>query len=232
MLTGASTHTIDRPNLSDIASEHIKRRIFDGELVPGEKIVEDEIASELGTSRTPVKLALAELHKEGLVDLVPRRGAFVRCFSHTDILELYEIRKVFEGLAGRLAARSMSAEELAELEQANAEYIDSVELLKASGGRDEAIVKRNKQLDMEFHRRILAASGNRNLSMLTGLAVVEFLSFLYGNPVDPVATGNRTREEHNRIIEAIREHDEAAADLLSQQHIQRAIDILAAKDGT
>lgn len=218
--------SLDRPNLSDIASDHIKKLIFEGSLPPGEKIVEDDIARQLGTSRTPIKLALTELAKDGLVDLVPRRGAFVRTIAHTDIIELYEIRRVFEGLAGRLAARHAEEGDLAALESANREYADPVAELSQTDSVEPEGVRKTKELDMRFHLRVLDATGNRNLTRLGGLEVIELLSFLYGNPINPVATGMRTNEEHVRIIASIRDRDEERAERLAREHITHAIDIL------
>jgi DNA-binding GntR family transcriptional regulator len=221
--------TIDRPNLSGIVGEHLKLLIFDGELSPGDKIVEEEIAHRLGTSRTPVKLALTELAKVGLVELVPRRGAFVRKFSHSDIIEFYEIRRAVEGLAARLAARYLTTERYRALAEANRAYAVIAEELSRSSPVDAVVSRRAKELDLEFHRQILAAGGNRNLAMLTGLEVIEYLSFLYGDPVDPVGTAKVAREAHERITEAIGERNEARAEELIHAHIIHGIQMLEMK---
>ena len=221
--------TIDRPNLNEIISEHIKRQIFEGELEPGAKIVEDEIAQSVGTSRTPVKIALTELSKGGLVELIPRRGAFVRRFTHIDILELYEIRQAFEGLAGRLAARHIGAKELDELEKLNENYRNSSIDSEASSRVVTSQLRKTKKIDLQFHRVVVRATGNRHLANLMGLDMIEFLSFLLGDPVDPTRVVSRSADEHKEIIAALRGQDEEAAETLSKQHILNAIEILDVK---
>ncbi len=221
--------TIDRPNLNEIISEHIKRQIFEGELEPGAKIVEDEIAQSVGTSRTPVKIALTELSKGGLVELIPRRGAFVRQFTHIDILELYEIRQAFEGLAGRLAARHIGERELEELEKLNTSYRKSSIDSKASSRVIANQLRKTKKIDLQFHRIVVKSTGNRHLADLMGLDMIEFLSFLLVDPVDPGRVVNRSADDHKAIIAALRSRDEDTAETLSKQHIRKAMEILDVK---
>ena len=219
--------SIDRPNLSEFIGEYIKKRIFEQKLHPGEKIAEDEIARALGTSRTPVKIALTDLAKGGIVELLPRRGAYVREFSRTDILELYEIRQAFEGLAGRLSARHIGDEELEELEKLNANYqklstedLDSSRIVATTLGKA-------KNFDLKFHRVIVRATGNRHLAELMKLDMIEFLSFLLGDPSnDPKRVLSRTAADHCAIIDAFRRRDEEEAEILSKQHILRAMESL------
>ena len=222
--------TIDRPNLNEIISEHIKRQIFEGELEPGAKIAEDEIAQSVGTSRTPVKIALTELSKGGLVELIPRRGAFVRAFTHIDILELYEIRQAFEGLAGRLAARHIEESELDELEKLNSSYRKSSIDGSASPRLLASQLRKTKKIDLQFHRVVVRSTGNQHLADLMGLDMIEFLSFLLGDPVDPRGIVSRSADEHKAIIDALRDRDEEAAENLSKNHIREAMDILDLKD--
>ena len=222
--------TIDRPNLNELVAEHIKRQIFEGALGPGEKIGEDDVAKSMGTSRTPVKIALSELAKEGLVELIPRRGAFVRKFSHNDIIELSEIRRAFEGLAGRLSARYIEPGRLDRLEELNNTYGDCVVQLADPNVSCDETVRRTKELDLAFHRTILESTGNRHLAMLMGLNSIGFLSFLYEQPIDPISTVKRTKAEHEEIIEALRARKENLAEQLLQRHIMRAIEVLEESD--
>ncbi len=220
-------NTIDRPNLNEIVSEHIRRQIFDGALEPGAKIVEEEIAQSLGTSRTPVKLALTGLAKDGLVELLPRRGAFVKRFSRTDIVELYEIRRTFEGLAGRFAARYAQECDIEKLCRLNDEYRSvAMRVPEAREKRDH--IKRAKRIDLEFHRTILNATRNKHLANLTGLEVIEFLSFLHAEPKSLKTVYGGAYAEHGRIIEALGNHDEDLAEATLKAHIKRAIENLGA----
>jgi DNA-binding GntR family transcriptional regulator len=223
-----SANAIDRPNLSELIGEHIKSLIFEGTLASGVKIGEDEVARTMGTSRTPVKLALTELAKEGLVELIPRRGAFVKTFTFTDIIELYEIRCAIEGLAGRLAARHIDDSGLTKLSEMNHSFETYIDRLTGDDDH-EAVIRRTKELDMMFHKTILEAAQNRHLEMM-GLTSIEFLSFLYGNPSHPVETGRRTKTEHDEIIEALRSRSEQKAENLLQQHIMRAIEVLKERE--
>ena len=97
--------------LRDIVFEALREAIIAGQLRPGERLMEVQIADELGVSRTPVREAIRKLELEGFVIMVPRKGAYVSDISIKDITDVFEIRRALEGLAVELAARRMTEDE-------------------------------------------------------------------------------------------------------------------------
>src|ERR687884_94343 len=102
-------------NASVAATEVIREAIVDGRLAPGARLKEEELARELGISRTPIREALLILQAEGLVDAAPNRGATVRAHTAQDLDDLYQLRALLEGFAARRAAARLTAEQLEEL---------------------------------------------------------------------------------------------------------------------
>jgi DNA-binding GntR family transcriptional regulator len=114
-------HVIDRmpahPTVREVAYRRLRQLIVDGTLAPGQRIFENELADQLGISRTPLREALRELETEGLVKLSARRGAIVSGLSAADMDEEFLIRATLEGLAIRLAAPRLTADDYAQLER-------------------------------------------------------------------------------------------------------------------
>ena len=107
--------------LRDQVRDELRRRIADGRLQPGSKMVERELAEEFGVSRVPVREALRTLETEGFVQVVPRKGVVVRHLSRRDVEELFDVREALEFLATRLATEKATNEELAALRHILAE---------------------------------------------------------------------------------------------------------------
>ena len=103
--------------LRDVVFNNIKDGILTGRLRPGERLLENQLAEELGVSRTPIREALRMLEIENLVDLIPRKGAQVKKMSEKDIKDVLEIRKVLEELASGIAAENITKQEIAELKK-------------------------------------------------------------------------------------------------------------------
>ncbi len=99
-------------NASVAATELIRQAILDGRLEPGSRLKEEELARELGISRTPVREALLMLQAEGLIETTPNRGAVVRTHDADDLIDLYQLRALLEGYAARQAATRVSGHEL------------------------------------------------------------------------------------------------------------------------
>ncbi|MDG4864320.1 GntR family transcriptional regulator, partial [Streptomyces sp. T-3] len=116
-----SAATADRPpgsqrgSLRDRAYETLRRRIIEAQLQPGQRLVERDLAAELEVSRIPLREALRRLEADGLVLLVPHRGALVAPFTPTDVRDLFDVRESLESLAARLAAERADAEGLERL---------------------------------------------------------------------------------------------------------------------
>ena len=136
------------------AAEVIRQAIIDGRAEPGQRLKEEELAQQLGISRTPIREALLMLQAEGLVETAPNRGATVRSYELSDLEDMYELRALLEGHAARRAATRIGAEELEQL-RASCERFEQL-----VGGADvPALVSENAV----FHDMILAAAGSDRL---------------------------------------------------------------------
>jgi len=138
-------------SLSEVVTERIRGRILDGTLKPGERLVEDRLSVELGVSRVPVREALRGLSAEGLVTLLPRRGATVVEVTPQSVAELVEVRALLEGLNARLAAQRHDPEIVAKLEETLARGNEA-----AKAGTAEELAR----LNAEFHEQLAEASRN------------------------------------------------------------------------
>ncbi len=141
----------------------LRRDILDGGTAPGSRLRADAVAERFGVSRTPVREAFLLLAQEGLLEILPRRGAVVRPFDERDLFELYEVRAVLEPLAARRAATRISEPDLDRLEE--------LCVLQESMGSTPDEVVRHLDLNREFHDIIVRAADSRRLS--AALAQVE-----------------------------------------------------------
>ncbi|WP_122769919.1 GntR family transcriptional regulator [Pseudomonas viridiflava] len=202
----------DSETLSENVFRRIQAAIVKGEIAPGSKISEPELARTYGISRGPLREAIHRLEGQRLVVRVPHVGARVVSLSHAEMIELYEIRESLEGMACRLAAERMTSEEIDELRR----VLDTHE-------RDAAfqagVGYYQQEGDFDFHYRIIQGSGNRTLSqMLCG----ELYQLVRMYRIQFSTTPNRPRQafaEHHRILEAIAERDGELAELLMRRHI-------------
>src|SRR5690606_24936012 len=137
---------------AELVYEALRDDIFNNRLRPGERVSEERIAQRLKVSRTPVREALKRLHAEGLVEITPHRGAVVRDPSGEELAELCTVREVLEGLAARLAARSISDVELYTLER----LINEMDAAAREDRIDDLI-----QYNHQFHESIWLATRNR-----------------------------------------------------------------------
>lgn len=189
--------------------EAVKQMIGTEPLVPGARIDEGAIAAQLGVSRTPLREAIARLASEGLVEQRPYRGNYVRDFSPKEIDDLYETRKVLEGLAARRAVVHASDDELAEL----AAILDDVQ--QALDAHD---LEGYAAADQRFHTAIARLS--RNASLIDSLdrlrAQVQLVRLAANRDPQLVA---RTARERPCILAALRNRDSDAAARLMEEHI-------------
>jgi DNA-binding GntR family transcriptional regulator len=203
------------------AYERILGAIDSGELPPGARLRESQLAERLGISRTPVREALRRLEAQGLVAHEPHRGVVVAELDYDQLGELYAVREVLEATAARLAARHASPEEVEVLREMAAAH---AELVEDAAGLAEA----NKR----FHRQINRSSHNRYLnSMLENMRVN--LALLSGTTFTLPERRRAAAEEHRAIVEAIAKGDELQAERLARQHISngyKARISLAARD--
>jgi DNA-binding GntR family transcriptional regulator len=198
--------------LREVVFDAVREAIIDGVLRPGERLMESQLAEQLGVSRTPVREAIRKLELEGFVVMIPRKGAYVAGISLKDIADVFEVRAALEALATVLAAERITEEELEELERIlvrKAEIIEQQEI--------ELFIESDKK----FHEILYRASRNQRLiQILTNLQdeVHRFRSVSLASP-------GRMRvalEEHRKVVEALADRDITRAEALAWEHIENA----------
>ena len=196
--------------LRDIVFETLRKAILDGDLKPGERVMEVQLAEELGVSRTPVREAIRKLELEGLLVMVPRKGAYVADVSIKDVLSVLEIRASLEGLGASLAAERITEEEVERLKLSAKDF----EAMHEANDRDGMVEK-----DTEFHSILLSASrNNKLLEIVEGLSdYVQRFRVIY---FTEYSDSKNIMEEHRKILEAIDERDIDKASKAAQDHIE------------
>ena len=197
--------------LREIVYDQLKMQILTGKISPGTRMMEVDLADNMGVSRTPVREAIRKLEKEGLVVIEPRRGAYVSDISVKDMVDTLVVREDMEGLAAFLAAQSISDAEIEELEEITTGYSEAI-----SAGRMEDIIR----YDEAFHRRIVELSGNKPLMKLFETVQELALRFRYLY-YDDFSRYENMPIEHKDIIEAIRSGDKEKARSVSDAHVRK-----------
>ncbi|NMB46955.1 MAG: GntR family transcriptional regulator [Firmicutes bacterium] len=204
--------------LRDIVFETLREAIIAGQLRPGERLMEVQIAEELGVSRTPVREAIRKLELEGFVIMVPRKGAYVSDMSIKDVTDVFEIRRALEGLAAELAAERMTEDELEELERL---------LVRTAETTARLDVLSTVDMDTGFHQVIYEASRNEKLSnMLYHLR--EQIQRFRTQSLSRPGRLRRVLIEHQGIVDALKQRDTDLARQLAEGHIDNAEDALLA----
>src|SRR5262245_32363738 len=196
--------TVLREQVKDI----LLHRIASGDLKPGERLVETRIAAELGTSQAPVREALRDLELLRLVESEPFRGARVREFGDSELIEVYPVRAVLEELAAREAATRLDGD-VGVLER-------EVEAMRAAARRGD--VNALARHDIAFHRLMVEAAGNTILEQTWKSLGVEgrITISLYGTYVEP----EEAAELHVPILEAIRSGKPGVAGRAARKHVE------------
>ncbi|MBI9104872.1 MAG: GntR family transcriptional regulator [Spirochaetales bacterium] len=193
-------------------ASHIRNQIFTNELREGEKVVEHKIASQVGTSRGPVREALTILENQGLIIRIPRRGAFVVKINEQDVSEIYTLRLAVEQLAVKMITDRENVPPLTRLQT----ICDDIDQLLSDDTANKIALA---ELDMKFHHELVFLSGNaRALSVWENLAMVSFLLSIRGR-----SHGNERNIEidHQKLI-----------DLLNSKKTDEAVQILTHHLGT
>lgn len=217
---------MERPNLNELACDAIRAKIVSGELQPGEKLVETELAERFGLSRTPVKWALIELSNEGLVEVAPRRGAVVRIHSLPEIMEVLRTREVLEGLAARIAAESgISAETQTRLRRIVEEYSERADATLSQDHYTAPEYTALVGMDAAFHTTLFENVGEGYLTRILKSTNVIALSFIPHKHTHPLARldTDRSIREHSQLVDAIVERNPSRAEESARMHIQTAI---------
>ncbi len=213
----------DRLNIASVVDQvytAIRERITSGSLARGARVHQEDLAEELGVSRTPVREALRRLAAEGLVEMRTNRGARVADVDQAGMRVSYEARTVIEPGAARLAAGERLAEPLARMRAA-----------VAAQRRSLRNVRRSFEANREFHLALVAASGNEFLSQFAErLWVARIGETIYERQVETQERMLLDVREHEQILEAIEAGDGRRAESLTRRHLaeamKRSLDIL------
>jgi DNA-binding GntR family transcriptional regulator len=217
---------------SERAYRLIRRAIVEGEFEPGSRLVEQRIGEMFDLSRTPVREALRALAADGLVTIERNRGAVVATMSDDDIHDLYELRARLESLAAERAATRMTAEGIAELDRAIAEFDAGIEMIADKAVAPEAGLRRITAANNAFHQCVVSGSAHRRLSALLVHAVdipLVYQVFRHQNR----AERERSNLFHRMVRDAIAAGEPQRAGALMVEHILQGRDsLLAARSRT
>ena len=193
--------------LRDVVFNTLRQAILRGEFKPGERLMEIQLANKLGVSRTPIREAIRKLELEGLVIMIPRKGAEVADITEKSLRDVLEVRKALEELAVQLACEKITQEELEELEKAGENF--------------KKVLKRSKDItevaeaDVRFHDVIYMATDNQNRYR------VEYLK----NP----DVHEQLTQEHEEIVYHIKRREKVEATAVTCQHIDNQVSAVTDK---
>jgi len=204
-------------NLDAKVYSRLKSMILERKLLPGEKIPQEKLAQDLGISRTPLVSALKYLEKEKLVQSVPRRGFFVRLFTKQEMISIFELREVLEGLAARRAALNISDKETEQLRDFFQPY---------QGLTDITNIKAYAKEDRRFHHFLLEIGAKEFLKSILETYNIIIYSYQVISPEGLVQSPNESIQDHLAIIEAVSRRDGDSAENLMRKHLKKSIAIL------
>lgn len=210
-------YTVHREELSEMVYRSIKEMILTNQLSTGEKIVQEKIASQLGVSRSPLLAALAKLEREMLIQIIPRKGAFVRKLSIKEFVDLYEIRLRLEPLGAYESAVRRSDKQLKELKKLLKECEKSMDKGHANG---------LKKVDYKFHMKIMEISENEFLYRMVSVSNMMLMSNLEGLLKPP----EKSLEDHKNIFQAIEERNGKNAEQFMYEHILESVNNLKKRE--
>lgn len=214
----AIARALSRSVLADQVKERILQGIVSGLYPPDSRIVETQVARELGTSQAPVREALRGLEALGVVEIEPFRGARVRRPSKREILEAYAVRSSLETLASRLAVPRMTDDHLDELSG----YLAAMQgAARAGDGHGVA------EADARFHGRIVELADNGTLERVW--RSLEPFSRTYLTLIGPGADPQWSADLHTPVVDALRRRDAAAVEAALQHHFEEVRDTMAAR---
>ena len=203
--------------LRDVVFNTLRQAILRGELKPGERLMEIQLANKLGVSRTPIREAIRKLELEGLVLMIPRRGAEVAQITEKSLRDVLEVRRALEELAVQLACLRMTEEGIVELKQAAAEFEHVL------GDEDITVVA---EADVAFHDVIYMATDNQRLISLLN----NFREQMYRYRVEYLKKTEfheKLLKEHQEIIAAIENGEQERATRVTSRHIENQVEVVS-----
>lgn len=207
---------IKRKALYQQVAERLRKRIYDHQLRPGDAIDEKELCAVFGISRTPLREALKVLHTEGLVELIPNRGCFVKRLDLEELHELFPVMAVLEGLCAREAVERCTPEDIERLESLH----ERLEAHAAAGDID-----RYYEVNFEFHQALQELSRNRWLQRVTA-DLRKILRLARHAQLTAEGRLQQSLHEHRQVIEAFRQRDPDAAEQTMKEHLYAQMHVL------
>lgn len=195
--------------LRDVVFNTLHQAILKGELKPGERLMEIQLAQRLGVSRTPVREAIRKLELEGLVVMVPRKGAEVAAITVEDLVDVLEVRSALEVMAARYACDHITDEQLQELKLAENEFRHSL---------DNRDITACVHADMKFHELIYSATKNRRLLQILNNLREQMYRYRMEYLKDR-GTHKKLLGEHETIYNALKNRDKEMAGEAIRSHI-------------
>lgn len=192
----------------------LREDILTGNYMEKEELKEAVISKKLGVSRTPVREALRQLELEGLVHIIPNKGAYVHGITAKDIYDIYVIRSYLEGLCAKWACEHISREQLDELEEVV--YLSEFHIEKEHW--DQIF-----ELDNRFHLMLYEACGSKILEHILS-DYHHYVERVRKNTLSSRDRASRASEEHSAILEAVRKKDANLAEKLANEHIFRSME--------
>lgn len=196
-------------SLTDEIADIIRERILKGEYNIGEKIKENQIATELRVSRTPIREAFKQLENEGLIDYIPNRGCFAKGFTKQDIEDIYAVRKALEVLAVEWAVSRITPEEINKLQ-------DQSDLMEFYTNRKDS--KKVSEINTDFHDIIYNATGSRFMAQVLR-SYKEYIEQTRKALYNDQSCLEEIFQEHRTILEAIKARDVQSAKEAMARHL-------------
>ncbi len=213
MNTNNNKEVTDQYSLRGRVFQKIREDILAGNYAEKEELREAAISKELGVSRTPVREALRQLELEGLVTIVPNKGAHVNGISAKDVRDIYTIRSYLEGLCARWACEHITEEQLEGLEE-----IVCISEFRISKGHREQMA----EMDSRFHVLLYASCGSKILEhVLTDYH--QYVERVRRNTLSSLERATEAVQEHKSILNALRNKDADTAEKLANEHIYKSM---------
>ena len=200
--------------LRDVVFNTLRQEILTGELKPGERLMEIHLANKLGVSRTPIREAIHMLELEGLVTMIPRRGAEVAQITEKSMNDVLEVRRALDALCAELACKRITEEELVRLGQA----CDSFEKAVATGDVNEIA-----KADVALHDIIVQATGNRRLISLVNNLSEQMYRYRY-EYIKGNSDYGQLVQEHAAIIDGFERKDADYVKDIMHTHLENQIE--------
>ena len=202
--------------LRDVVFKTLRQAILKGELEPGERLMEIQLAERLGVSRTPIREAIRKLELEGLVLMIPRKGAEVAKISESNLRDVLEVRRSLEELAIDLACQRITAEELESLNKAEVDF-------KAAIGNGDAM--QIAQTDEQFHEIIYNSTKNQKLVQILNNLREQMYRYRTEYLKD-TQRHSQLIQEHHEIVKALELRDEEQVVKIIRQHLKNQEEVV------